>query len=207
MPLPAIRRARLLAWGATIASAALAIGPNFRGQYDAPLAVLTATLIALVWYTYFTYESLHTLPPIALRFGLSCRSSAHGALIVPKVSNPNSVGLDMWLRVEIWADDHPLQVDAVYSGAESLFLAPREVLRPEILFFWSDLPQSEPQSMKFRISAKWRTHRGEEGDVPAYMWFAPIQLWRPNPGPYFTPYRVIGASRVANRFGSLKTLQ
>lgn len=66
MPLPfSIIRSRRLAWVASCLSLALAslpgIGSLMRGRvggYDANLAVLTATLISLVWYTQFTFETL-----------------------------------------------------------------------------------------------------------------------------------------------------
>ena len=56
---------RTLAWGATAASLVLAVAPGFQAlrsgltpSYDGSLAVLTATLIAIIWYTQYTYESL-----------------------------------------------------------------------------------------------------------------------------------------------------
>ena len=54
-----IRNARLLSVLCTVACIALAIGPNWRGRYDPTLAVLTATLIAIVWYTYFSFLAVH----------------------------------------------------------------------------------------------------------------------------------------------------
>ena len=55
-------RSRWIAWAATITSITLATLPALpliHGadpvSYDAALAVLTATLVALVWYTCFTY--------------------------------------------------------------------------------------------------------------------------------------------------------
>jgi hypothetical protein len=54
-----------VAWSFTGASLFLASLPAFIGYarsdrvtYDSNLAVLTATLIAIVWYTYYTYETL-----------------------------------------------------------------------------------------------------------------------------------------------------
>lgn len=56
---------RRLAWLFTVVAVLLAVGPGisaiFAGHvasYDAGLAVLTATLIAIVWYTHFTYQAV-----------------------------------------------------------------------------------------------------------------------------------------------------
>jgi len=56
---------RLWAWTMTVASSLLAIAPGgmelVRGReptYDASLAVLTATLITVIWYTQYTFETL-----------------------------------------------------------------------------------------------------------------------------------------------------
>lgn len=60
-----VRPERLVAWAASVASIALAVAPGLfawstgsKPRYDPTLAVLTATVIALVWYTCFTYESV-----------------------------------------------------------------------------------------------------------------------------------------------------
>jgi len=53
------RGALVVAVAATIAALLLAIGPNWRGRYDPNLALLAATLIAVVWYTFFNYCALH----------------------------------------------------------------------------------------------------------------------------------------------------
>lgn len=52
-----------IAWTASVAAIGLAVLPVFfqgveRIRYDSEVAVLTATLIALIWYTYHTHQSV-----------------------------------------------------------------------------------------------------------------------------------------------------
>lgn len=61
-----VRVSRRLAWIASCVGLVLAIAPGIisfardrQATYDGSLAVLTATLIAVVWYTEFTFEALH----------------------------------------------------------------------------------------------------------------------------------------------------
>ena len=42
----------------SLAAIFLATVPNWGGPYDATVAVLTATLVAVIWYTCFTYQSV-----------------------------------------------------------------------------------------------------------------------------------------------------
>jgi hypothetical protein len=54
--------ARAIAWGATLASLGLVLAQGLLDRrYDPTLAVLTVTLIAIIWYTYFTKRAVdHT---------------------------------------------------------------------------------------------------------------------------------------------------
>lgn len=61
-----LRSGRVIAVLATCTSLLLALFPGVlamltgqRAEYDAALAVLTATLVAVIWYTQFTFEALH----------------------------------------------------------------------------------------------------------------------------------------------------
>ena len=58
------------AWGfallSSLAAIGLAIGPNFRETYDPNLAVLTLTVVSIIWYTYFTYCGINRAPPLPL---------------------------------------------------------------------------------------------------------------------------------------------
>ena len=58
-------KVRMIPWVFTATSLALALLPGAlaliqgsKSYYDSTLAVLTATLVAIIWYTYFTFETL-----------------------------------------------------------------------------------------------------------------------------------------------------
>ncbi len=73
------RRFRTAFWtsvGASAAAIFLAVGPNWGGPYDANLAVLTATLTAIIWYTFFSYCALHKAEESRLRYDVR-RAHAH----------------------------------------------------------------------------------------------------------------------------------
>jgi len=63
-----------LSVGATVASLALSVGPNWRGRCDASLAVLTAPLMTIVWTTFFTCCGLHPLSAANVRFFLAAEN-------------------------------------------------------------------------------------------------------------------------------------
>jgi hypothetical protein len=43
---------------ASLTALFLSVVPNWGGPYDVNVAILTATLLAVIWYTYFTYQSV-----------------------------------------------------------------------------------------------------------------------------------------------------
>jgi|SRR5579859_1716718 len=69
---------------ASLAAVALAVGPNIHGPYDPSLAVLTATLVAVIWYTFFSYCALHREPAAVIGFELE---KAPSRMIVAHVEN------------------------------------------------------------------------------------------------------------------------
>lgn len=68
----------------TVISVVLATVPNWGGTYDASLAVLTATLVAIIWYTFFSYCALHRTSTALVTFRLY---SIYPRMIVASVEN------------------------------------------------------------------------------------------------------------------------
>ena len=104
MPIPPPKQflwAWRIGWVAT-ASALLAAAPPWRwGQpYDAQLGILTATLIAVIWYSYHTYRAVHRRPPtyVDVRLAYSHEDRA----LQPFFSNPNAIPLKLNVGVEVW---------------------------------------------------------------------------------------------------------
>lgn len=72
---------------ASLTAVALAVGPNLHGVYDPSLAVLTATLVAVIWYTFFSYCALHREAAATIDFRLE---RAPSRMIVAHVENRSS---------------------------------------------------------------------------------------------------------------------
>lgn len=49
------------------------------GPYDPSVAVLTATLIGIIWYTFFTFQAVHRAPPAWVEYDLVLRTKSYGS--------------------------------------------------------------------------------------------------------------------------------
>jgi hypothetical protein len=86
------------------------------GPYDPTVAVLTATLIAIIWYTFFTFQAVHREPATWVSFDLEQRpNGTRGLEHHLVVTNPTD--RVVWIRpmLQAWTDgelvmDHPLGV-------------------------------------------------------------------------------------------------
>ena len=118
MPLKPFRRAFAIACLGTIAAVAMAVLPAFRGARYAPdLAILTTTLIAVIWYTYFTYQAVNQVEPGRLRFSL--RADVERRQLHIRLENPTRTTVTARINQRVWADDG-IAADAtdVYDGSD-----------------------------------------------------------------------------------------
>jgi hypothetical protein len=173
------RPAWALAWVASLTGVSLAIGPNWGGKYDPSLAVLTATLIAVVWYTYFTYRALHRQDP---------------TLLIAEVSGlVNPIRLDLRLELtnhcprrlvarpylEVWIDGQPLPLDAFYTAQEDLVLDPHHEFGRDFNF-----PLTPPAAVAtvqhdwhvhVRLTVFWADDLQECGKAGPYCYYAELR--------------------------------
>src|SRR6266849_8541248 len=84
----------------TVASIFLAIGGG--GEYDATLAVLTATLIALVWTGFFTYLSVTREDPTYVT--LAMEYDPDWAALRPLINNPTPRLLTVRITLDVWIE-------------------------------------------------------------------------------------------------------
>ncbi|MFI5168083.1 MAG: hypothetical protein ACHQQS_15860 [Thermoanaerobaculales bacterium] len=170
LPPRRFRPALVIAWVFSVLSVVLAVGPNFRGAYDPTLAVLTLTLIAVIWYTYFSYRLANPHLPTVLRVGLTGRGAPADVLLTPELNNdsPNSVSCQITL--ELWADDAVIPQDDFYSGHVSMPLDPQGVWSgrakiPRARLPAAPAPQDSPafKSAKARLTVRWTDQFGEDG--------------------------------------------
>lgn len=165
---------------------ALAVAPFRDGHYDATLAVLTATLITVVWYTYFTYRAVHREPETFLLTALKW-SSRRGFDLMPSVRNPMPRAISVWVHVEVWVDGQPIDLGPFYRGEEARPLDAQQGFRG-----WLDLGQHlrhhqdsigevvwDTREMCARMQVRWADALGDTGTT------LPLHLCgnSPIPGP------------------------
>jgi len=169
------RSALLLAWLFTLTAVGLAVGPNAAGAYDAQLAIYTATLIALIWYTYFTYRAVNAYTLTIVRTGLSGKVAVNAIVLTPHVENDSPNRADVRIRLEVWIDSLAYPMDEFYSAAISLPLDPRSGFDGAVRLDGPPFPAptttpppyNEPaaayRQCRVRLTVYWRDQYGETG--------------------------------------------
>jgi hypothetical protein len=167
-----------IAWAATVVAVVLATIQ--RGEYSPNLAVLTLTLIAVVWYTYFTYRSVHREPPAYLLPQLDYEAAFES--LYPILRNPTERTLEVRINLDIWVDGARVEMDAFYSGRESKKVAPTQGfrgainLRPHtnIKRDQYNAPVSGANEVLVRMTVEWNDDLGDSGStLPIYLRIAP----------------------------------
>lgn len=114
----------------TMVGVLLAVFPLLRAEpatYNPELAVLTATLVAVIWYTYFTYLAVHPLRDTRVEMRTELLGTVPLELQV-HVDNPNRWPIECHLWIHIWVVGYkfvPVNSD-FHLGKEALPLAPYE---------------------------------------------------------------------------------
>ena len=112
MPPKRFRTAWLFAVLSSFVAVGLAIVPNFPGSYDPILAVLTLTVIAAIWYTYFSYCGVHREPLTVLQLQVQGVMYVESAQLNPTILNlsPRTVVATLHLTVSVDDDEAPSEV-------------------------------------------------------------------------------------------------
>lgn len=165
---------------ASLAAVILAVGPNVGGTYDPTVATLCATLIAIVWYTFFSYCALHPSTPAMIKFEVRKGLGERGVVVQVQNLDPHRVVECRW-RVLGWRNKSPIPTGEVLGEG-----APAFVLRPGVareqnfgLAEPAAVPGSgvgwrvqmnEPQTAVLRADLAWKDDAGASGYVgPAYF--------------------------------------
>jgi hypothetical protein len=151
-----------VAWAATGSAIALATGFRLDGRYDPSLAVLVATLIAVVWYTYFTFRSTHPLEPVRLRTSLRWVGGPQSGL---RLSIHNTSGRDVKARVCLTVmRDQRIRTGPQLDGTDPIYLEPHQEL-----IGWVALDvQKIPGTAALRIT--WEDDQGGSGETREKVW-------------------------------------
>jgi hypothetical protein len=177
------RRFRLplaVAWTATVGAIAAAVGPNLGGQYSPSIAVLTLTLISVIWYTYFTYREVHREEPGRIEVTMELSEYKAYALLIT-IGNPTPRVLSARLFMDLWVDDEPVGTGATWQGSRdhAVRLDPGETLPARIDLSNSvkierdEFGGTSPTrgfSVKVRFKAEWTDEFGDEGSTGIKYW-------------------------------------
>lgn len=179
-----IRIAQLVSWISTVVGVGLAIGPNWGGRYDGSLAVLTATFIAIVWYTYFTYRAVHR--DEASRLSLDAEEVRGTRHVLVRLRNPTGERrIAARVFAEYWRDGKRERIDDLESfRGETLVLTPgREfVVLIEIAAargvagsqFGPAIELGEREFALLRIEAEWEDDLGATGTIGPDSWMISV---------------------------------
>jgi hypothetical protein len=170
-----------MSWVASIIGLVLAVGPNWGRSYDPSIAILTATYVAIVWYTYVTYRAVHRDEMTRLTISASRASSTREILLM--IKNPTTERrITVRIFGELWrhGERQSLGVNADTLGGEPLVLSPgREFanlieIDPAIGVPGSPLGPAvqlgEPEFALLRVEVDWEDDLGAAGRLGPDTW-------------------------------------
>jgi hypothetical protein len=198
------RRPLGVTWAATVVAIALAVGPFIGGRYDGTLAVLTATLVTVIWYTYFTYRAVHREAETFLLTALKT-STTTPLLLMPVVRNPMARAVSVWTHVEVWVDGEPVDLGPFYRGEEARVLGAQQGFRgslglgPHVRSHVDKGNfQFDTKQMCARMHVRWTDAFGETGNtLPLHLWWSTPAHW---------PTVLVAPSDIAAHFNGLSAL-
>lgn len=206
MPPKPFRRAFAIATLGTIAAVAMALLPAiWGGRYVPDLAILTTTLIAVIWYTYFTYQAVNRVEPGRLRFDL--RADVERRLLHIRLENPTRTTVTARINQRVWADDG-IAADAtdVYDGSDQseVIVGPSErlvVTQPFPIFVTARTANSSSVTLGSEIFvAMWLTWE----DAHGVLGTSHVRFWHIFSHPRPRTVRVVTRGGVLRHFGKFR---
>jgi hypothetical protein len=172
-----MRPALVITWvGSVVAIILAVIEPLMPNIYSGSLAVLTATLIAIIWYTYYTHVSVTRLEPVWVKAKLE--KHAHLGL-TPIIENVTKTRiLEVRPELHVWVKDEEVDFGPFYraSHEERVILGPGESFGGKVRFdqavpfhvAGNSYGESRPEPGAARITFRvfWKDDAGVEGSTP-----------------------------------------
>lgn len=174
-----------VAWYAALLFSIVAVGltivPSFSGSYDPILGILTVTVVAVIWHTYFAYSGVHREPSTVLHLQVQGVMYAESAQLNPIILNlsPRTVVATLHLIVSV--DDYVVPLGPIYRGETRLPLSPHGVFKgsvsvsPEIMKPRQDvmgLMHFTRKAIRVVFRVDWTDDLEEEGTVGPKYWCA-----------------------------------
>jgi len=191
------RKAFGVACVATVASVILAWGGG--GDYNSTVAVLTATLIAVIWYTYWSYVAANREEASYLLLNLDAQPIE--LTLIRRVRNPTRRTVTARVFLELWADGRPLDIGPLYRGEEPIAMGPGEEWHGWLELAKRDqMGASIPRVVSARLHSAWTDDLRERGDSRPKHWT--LDFTR---GTSIVVAR-LGESEISQHFGALAAL-
>lgn len=175
------RPALAISWAATLASVVIVVISGLRRGYDAQLSILTATLVAIIWYTYFTYRAVNRTE--AAQLLLTYEGQRPERKLHFRVRNPAfSRSVRVTLRMRLLRQGQAVDVPTVLSAAPGteVYLRPQESFDVEVPIADAAAPPGatygpkvqlgEPAEFCVLFEASWIDDLGDTGIVGPIPW-------------------------------------
>jgi hypothetical protein len=174
------RRFRTAFWTSVAASAVaifLAVVPNWGGSYDPNLAVLTATLIAIIWYTFFTYCALHKAEESRLQYDV--RRSVANRMADLRINNPTrDRRITVRFRLKGQRNGTAMKEPERMNGGPAFTLVPGETYERNFVVpaptgvanYGPRVQMNEPEEAILRLDIVWQDDLGDRGTIGPEFW-------------------------------------
>jgi hypothetical protein len=181
-----IRRFKREFWLSVAASAlALFLAVVGRGRYDPTLAVLTATLVVLVWYTFFTYCAVHRDEPTTILVEVRKAALRRIEVMVRNASSGRRVRVRLRIAGQRNGQAMPMPPGVDGSRKHELLLLPSEI-RTEVIAIDPAQPRAgskfgpkvalgEPEQAIVCVSVAWWDDLGESDVLAPDYWAVDIR--------------------------------
>jgi hypothetical protein len=173
LPRKKFRHAFLFTCIASVVSIFLAIAPVFWAdvEYDPTLAVLTATLVSLIWYTYFTYKAVNNEPQTQLDFGFAYQKDP--ALMSLSIQNQRHHHVLCTVSFSIKTAHGTWELPAPFSGHndDQFHLKPGEAFHKSVNI--QELIDSLPKDNRNVVvtaTGIWEDEADEDGIIGPKSW-------------------------------------
>lgn len=176
------------AFGTSVIASLLGVGfaIGAGGEYQPDLAVLTATLIAVNWYTFFSYCSLFRAEESTLNYEIK-RAPANRMISVAVRNPTRDRRIQFRWRLSGWRNGQPIEVSDSLQGVSSQYFVLRpgdereetvviQALRPVLgSDIGSAIQAGEPEQAVLRLDISWRDDVGDRGTIEPEYWAVDIR--------------------------------
>lgn len=154
------------------------------GPQEGMLIVLSLTLIAVIWYTYFTYQLAVKKEPAGVAATIHYEPQSREVYVIAHNPTNRYLGARLWIEAEVYGQMADLGDD--YSGKTIWHLTPRFEIRGHFALdkplsqFGKNFakmmaeatPENRTRQLRLSLRATWEDEEGQKGSYPApHRWY------------------------------------